>query len=138
VGLRYEVDHRKSPLPTDKNEWGPRFGFAWDPFHDKKTTIRGGYGLFFSTIDYQIDYVVNALSEINGFRQIAQVLTTLNAANPLAVNGPVNIFTTAQSGHYQIPLRSGVLASDLRQFGINESSRPAAAVDCAVPRQPRL
>ena len=123
VGLRYEVDHRKSPLPTDKNEWGPRFGFAWDPFHDKKTTIRGGYGLFFSTVDFQIDYVVNALSEINGFRQIAQVLTTLNPANPLAVNGPINIFTTLRNqGIIGIPTpQQPILASDLQQFGINVS-----------------
>jgi len=121
LGLRYEVDHRKDPLPTDKNEWGPRFGFAWDPFKDKKTTIRGGYGLFFATIDFQIDYVVNALSEINGYRQIAQVLTTLNAANPLAVNGPVNIFSTLRKeGIIGVPApQRPILASDLQQFGIN-------------------
>ncbi len=123
LGLRYEVDRRKDPLPTDKNAWGPRFGFAWDPFQNAKTTLRGGYGMFFSTVDYQIDYVVNALNEINGFRQIAQVLTTLNAANPLAVNGPVNIFTTLRNqGIIGVPTpQRSIRASDLQQFGINVS-----------------
>lgn len=123
LGLRYEVDNRKAPLPTSHKSISPRGGFAWDPFKDHKTTIRGGYGLFYSTIDFQIDYVVNALNEIGGFRQIAQVLTTLNAANPAAVNGPINIFSTLRAqGVIGIPTPlKPITAANLTQFGINIS-----------------
>ena len=126
-GLRYEADMRKSPLPSQKKNFAPRIGFAWDPFKDKKTTIRGGYGIFYAPIDFQIDYVVNALAEINGFRQIAQVLTTLNAANPLAVNGPVNIFQKLRGqGIIGVPTpQRPILASDLAQFGIAVSQTGA-------------
>lgn len=122
-GVRYEVDVRKSPLRTFYGNIAPRVGFSWDPVGDKKTIIRGGYGMFYAQIPFVIDYVVNALNEINGFRPIPQVLTTFNAANPFAVNGPVNIFRTLLAqGVIGIPntIRT-IRPSDLVQFGINIS-----------------
>lgn len=36
--------------PDDRNNVGPRVGFAWNVYGDGKTTLRGGYGMYFGRI----------------------------------------------------------------------------------------
>jgi hypothetical protein len=62
VGLRYETELLPSPqfpnsalpltnkFPSDRKDFGPRLGFAWDITGDGKTIVRAGYGIFYGRI----------------------------------------------------------------------------------------
>ncbi|HSK63062.1 MAG TPA: TonB-dependent receptor, partial [Pyrinomonadaceae bacterium] len=62
LGLRYEVELMPDPqipnptfpqtnqFPTDKNNFGPRGGFAYDLTGDGKTSVRGGIGVYYGRL----------------------------------------------------------------------------------------
>ncbi|HVW83145.1 MAG TPA: hypothetical protein VHB50_00615, partial [Bryobacteraceae bacterium] len=94
-------------------------GFAWSP--DSKTVVRGGYGIYYATIDFQIDYSVYALGVTpSGFRPIAQVLTTIQTPG---AQSAANIFSTLRAeGVIGIPTPTrSITPADLTQFGIGIS-----------------
>jgi hypothetical protein len=114
-GVRYYVEDNAEPMPTNWNNIQPRLGFSWDPFHDGKMVIRGGYGVFVGSIDNQIVNVVNELSGLGRPSDINIVLATANS-NSLSLPTSIQIYNTL--------LAQGVIgartitAADLAQFGV--------------------
>ena len=84
-GLRYEVDSQYNPLNTYYGDIAPRISFAWDPFKDHKTVVRGGYGIFYGPVDAQIPQVDLSLGVLNKNRS-----TVENQRNTSQVPDQVN------------------------------------------------
>src|SRR5262249_16864175 len=52
--------------PSKKN-FAPRLGFAWDPWNNQKTAIRGGFGLFYDLIAINNSIVQNTAVRVPPF-----------------------------------------------------------------------
>jgi hypothetical protein len=119
AGVRYELilfptldndaPHPLSrQLNNDYNNFAPRFGFSWSPFHDTRTVVRGGYGMFYDSGSLSL---VTSAAQVNGRRVLSYTIPGtdpnaprygefLSSTSPLfsATAPDINVFPS----HYQV------------------------------------
>ncbi len=99
TGLVYAGDAGipRGIVPTDKNNFAPRFSAAWDPFGDGRTSVRGAFGVFYDALAGQGDFFQSGVLS-PPFTPLVELNTPtpITLADPLAaVAGPPNPFPPA-------------------------------------------
>jgi Carboxypeptidase regulatory-like domain len=90
LGLRWE---KESSVP-DGNNFAPRFGFHWDATHDGRTSVRGGYGIYYSSVFSLVD----TLERLYGPSRRSTVALSLDRSNvvpPDIAGRPANVYVEA-------------------------------------------
>lgn len=125
LGLRYEYQKNPSAInvnsalpqtgniPNDKNNFGPRIGFAYDLQGNGKTSIRGGYGIYYGRIINSTIY--NALINTGVGVDRAQRQVTLTASSAAAPT-----FPNLLSAGTPVPSAVQYFASDFANPLINQ------------------
>jgi hypothetical protein len=112
LGLRYD----RQTLTDAKNNFMPRIGFGWHPGGDSRTSIRGGYGMYYTQIrsNAVAGYLVNGLDGLTTYTATPTGPTSTGFPTCLTC-APVNVDPRTIPAS-QLPARDITIRAGLKSF----------------------
>jgi len=84
---------------SDFNDFAPRFGFAWDPTGEAKTSIRGGFGVFYDVLKGEDNLQFNGQAPFFGFADLFMDPGPNAFSDPFGNVGQTNPFPSKPPPH---------------------------------------
>jgi len=111
----------------DRDNFAPRFGFAWDPKGDSKTSIRGGFGVFYDILKAEDNFQDNGQPPFfaGAFLNFSPLASNPSAdvpylAQPFTSTGATNPFPSKSVNHNINFAASGILPFGLSSIFLDD------------------
>jgi hypothetical protein len=110
--MDFVTDKNRHQAPTDRNNFGPRFGFAYSV--TDKTVVRGAYGVYFSASALQAAGHTGTAG-MEGFRSSTPFITSLDGRTP------INFLHNPFPDGFNFPTGKSLGAETFLGLGVSES-----------------
>jgi hypothetical protein len=118
----------KTLYQTDRNNFAPRLGFAWQPFKNDKTVVKGAFGIFYQEpilynefLNYSLQYPVRYPKSFTSGAVNTAAKSVAGSATTLTLNNPFNAADVPLAGQVYCPTGSTCngQASNIANCGVS-------------------
>lgn len=135
LGLRYD----RQTLTDAKKNFAPRIGFSWDPIGDGRTSIRGGYGMYYTQLrsNSVAGYLVNGLDGLTTYTATPGQTGFPTCLTCVPINVDPRTLPATQLPARDITIRAGLrdfYTAQFARYGLNFNLLPNYPDQLVNPR----